>query len=81
MCPNCDKFFDIDDERVEGMDEIRKIIDPRMSRTVFYRKIRPRINHLLMERSQRNPRLRGNKPIYFTFRRFLYAWMIETKII
>ena len=66
-------------ERLEGLDEIRKAIDPTMSRATFFRKWRWRIDPILMEYERywvRKPQVR-----YFTFRRLLWAKMLEKRKI
>ena len=69
----------IDYERLEGLDAIRKAIDPNMSRRTFYRKHRTALKKILMEHDRWW--LRGDRVRYFTFRRLLYEYMIVKKII
>lgn len=62
-------------ERLVGMEQIRRAIDPEMSTRTFYRKWRVRIQPILMEREGwwlRKPRIR-----YFTFRFLLVGLMLE----
>ena len=64
------------DERVEGMEEIRKAIDPHLSHMTFYRKWRPIVDPILMENTdwRTNPERRGR---YFTFRRYILAILLR----
>lgn len=67
------------DERLEGMEAIRMAIDPKMSEATFYRRWRRRIDCILMEYERfwmRDPPIR-----YFTYRRLLYARMLECRKI
>lgn len=68
----------IDDERIEGMDNIRKYIDPDMTVATFYRRWRKYIDPILIERQDW---YRYNRPRYFTFRRYLQALMMKHKKI
>ena len=82
-CPICRVRIDTEDtERLEGMEAIRKYIDPEMSETSFYRYHRKHIDHLLMKRRQilRNRR-RGRKMEYFTFKRLVIHYMLELEEI
>jgi hypothetical protein len=67
------------EERLEGLDAIRIAIDPRMSRRTFFRKWRRHVDPILMEYERwwlRDPPVK-----YFTFRRLLYARMLERRKI
>jgi hypothetical protein len=67
------------EERLEGLDAIRKAIDPKMSRRTFFRNWRRHVDPILMEYERwwlRDPPIR-----YFTFRRLLYARMLERRKI
>jgi hypothetical protein len=62
------------DERIDGLDAIRRAIDPKMSPATFTRKWRMRVEPILMEYERfylRDPPVR-----YFTFRRLLYGLML-----
>ncbi len=67
-------------ERLEGLVEIRKAIDPKMSKTTFYRNHRKKFDHILIERKnwwrRRPPACR-----YFTFRVLLYHYLIENRLL
>jgi hypothetical protein len=68
-----------DPERLEGMDAIREVIDPNMSKSTFYRRHRKDIEYILIERENW-----WKKPVrckYFTFRRLLYAYMLNKKVV
>jgi hypothetical protein len=58
-------YYDIH-ERLEGMDEIRKAINPKMSKSTFYRRHRKGLDDILIERSYWL-RLRPRAFRYFTF--------------
>ena len=65
----------LENERLEGLDAIRKAIDPKMSETTFYRRWRWYIAPILIEYErwwERNPQYR-----YFTWRRLLYKMILE----
>jgi hypothetical protein len=67
------------EERIEGLDAIRKAIDPKMSRRTFFRKWRRHVDPILLEYERwwlRDPPVR-----FFTFRRLLYARMLEKRKI
>ena len=67
------------EERLEGLDAIRRAIDPQMSRRTFYRKWRWRIDCILMEYERywlRDPPIR-----YFTFRRLLAVIILRKRKI
>ena len=67
-------------ERLEGMDEIRKAIYPTMSKSTFYLRHRKNIEYLLMERVdhwRRRPRVCK----YFTFREFIYHYLIDKRLL
>ena len=74
---DADRF--LADERLEGLDEIRRAIDPTMSERTFRRKWRRRIDCILMEHE--NWWLRPDKKRYFTFRRLLYGQMLRHRKI
>jgi hypothetical protein len=62
-------------ERIEGIDNNIKFIDPKMSRSSFYRKWRPYVEPITME----YPRwwLRDPPTRYLTYRRLLIAIMLD----
>ena len=67
------------DERVEGMEEIRNVVDPKMGMTTFYRKWRRYLEPIIMEYSQwwrRPDRIR-----YFSFCRLILGRMIQRRRI
>jgi len=67
-------YNDLSDERLEGMDAIRRYIDPRMSSETFYRYWRKRLEPILMEHPQWGKHKRGR---YFTYKRLVLAVMLE----
>ena len=65
----------LENERLEGLEAIRKAIDPKMTERTFYRKWRWYLEPILIEYDQwwmRKPRVR-----YFTWRRLLYKMILE----
>ena len=66
----------IDHERLEGLVEIRRAIDPEMTSYTFYKYWRRYLDPILIERTKFS--VRGeNKPRYFTYRRLLYAMVLQ----
>lgn len=75
---------DWDHERLEGLEQIRKFIDPLMSRSTFYRKHRVALMPYLIERDGywQKDRFAGKpKPRYFTFKRLVVYYMLRRKRI
>jgi hypothetical protein len=64
--------------RIEGLEAIREFLDPYMSRSYFYRHIRPELDSILLKRRRRP---NSSVPRYYTFEPLLIAWMIRKKII
>jgi hypothetical protein len=84
-CPFCERQIEtdlIDKERLEGIGEIRKFIDPMMSERTFYRKHRQGIEHLLIKR-EKVARFGGKprKPSFFTWKRLVIAYLLEREQI
>lgn len=66
------------DERISGLDAIRREINPYMSRTTFYRRHRRGIDFILFEDIDH---WRTGRPRFFTTRRLLYYYMIGRRKI
>jgi hypothetical protein len=60
----------VEQEILNGLEEIRKYWDPYMSRDYFFRHVRPHLNSILFKRRYW-PRLRENIPQYYTYRRLV----------
>jgi hypothetical protein len=71
------------EDRLCGMDEIRRAIDPDMSVKTFYKYWRRKVDPIVMERRGWRTMARMGKPSYryFTFRRLLYAIMLRERKI
>ena len=66
------------DERIEGLDAIRKVLSPHMSRTTFYKRHRYRMSYILFEDRDW---WRNGRPKFFTFRRLILDYMVKTNKI
>ena len=66
------------DERIEGLDAIRKVINPHMSRSTFYKRHRPHLDYILLEDTDA---LRKNRPRFFTWRRLILSYMLKRRKI
>jgi hypothetical protein len=71
------------EDRLDGLDAIRIAIDPYMSRTIFYRRWRRKVDPILIERRGWNTAQRLGKPSfrYFTYRRLLYPLLLRERRI
>jgi hypothetical protein len=72
--PIKDILAEKDPERLEGFEEIRRYIDPWMSRTTFYRYHRHRLEPYLYIRPRHWAK---HLPRYFTFKRLLMVYMLR----
>lgn len=82
ICPYCHKSFPCwgaDDERLHGLDAIRKFMNPKMSLSRFHQYHRPRMESILMKYHQwwRKP----GRMKYFTYKRLVIAYMMKAKDI
>lgn len=66
----------MEDDRLEGMEAIREYIDPNMPKSTFYRKIRPHLDSILIEREYQYDR---SKPRYFTFKNMVQMFLLKIK--
>jgi hypothetical protein len=66
------------DERIEGLDAIRAVINPHMSRSAFYRRHRQALDYILLVDVDH---WRTGRPKYFTFRRLIYHYMLKQRKI
>lgn len=73
----------LDDERVEGLEAIRKVIDPTMTEKTFNRHWRRKVDPILMEHKYWYRERRMGRPghKYFTFRRLIYGVMLAERKI
>lgn len=79
-----ERLIDDQGERLEGLEAIRRFIDPTMSRTNFYRYHREALRPFLIER--RNPwRKTGSgsspKPKFFSYKRLLMLYLLKRRVI
>lgn len=65
-------------ERLEGLMEIARFIDPGMSRTTFYRYHREALRPYLLERREY---WKQRKPRYFSYKRLILVYMLRRRII
>jgi len=68
------------EERLDGHDEIRKYIDPEMSRSYYFKNVRPRLEAVLFKRGY-TVRKKGNQTKYFSFKNLIQLFLIRTKEI
>ena len=66
------------DERIEGLDAIRKVINPHMSRSTFYKRHRYHMDYILFEDQDH---WRTGRSKFFTFRRLIYHYMLQVRKI
>ena len=66
------------DERIAGLDAIRKVINPHMSRSAFYRRHRKQLDFILFEDVDA---WRTGRPKFFTYRRLIYFYMLKIRKI
>jgi len=64
------------EERLEGHDQIRAYLDPHMSRSYYFDKVRPRIEPILFKRP---PGKKKNLPRVFTYKDLIQIFMIRVK--
>ncbi len=69
-----------EDDRLEGHDEIRKYIDPKMSRSYYFKHIRPRIDPAIFTRTYIG---RSKRCImkHFSFKKLIQVYLLRTKRI
>ena len=83
ICPNCGENFPDVEERLEGLDEIRRFIDPKMGVTRFSKDHRKPLEPYIMYYTQWFRRTRADrhkkKPKIFSFKRLILAYMIKQK--
>jgi len=72
------EIIERDPGRLEGMEEIRRFIDPYMSERTFYRRVRPKIDAALL---RRKGRIKPGTCRYFTFRSLLKACLVRIGVI
>jgi hypothetical protein len=65
-------------ERLEGLMEIAKFIDPDMSRRTFYRHHREALRPYLLERRDA---WKYRKPRYFSYKRLILLYMLRRRVI
>ena len=65
-------------ERLEGLEEIARFIDPGMSRSTFYREHREALRPYLLERREY---WKGRKPRFFSYKRLILLYMLRRRII
>lgn len=71
-------------ERLEGLNQVRKFLDPTMSMRTFFRKHRRGIEPYLLQRTDywRKNRPGGKpRPRYFSYKRLILLYMIRRRII
>lgn len=76
-------FDEWDGERVEGMEALRKFIDPTMSMRSFYRYHREPLRPFLLERRDAWRKIgpgSSPKPKFFSYKRLL-LYMLKRKVI
>lgn len=66
------------DERIEGLEAIKNIINPHMSMRTFYKRHRPHLDYILFVDKDH---WRRKAPRYFTFRRLVYHYMLSKRVI
>jgi hypothetical protein len=67
-----------DDERLEGLDAIRKFIDPSMCKRTFYQRHREALRPYIVERKYW---WRKKLPQFYSFKRLILLYMLRRKII
>jgi hypothetical protein len=67
-----------EEERLEGIDEIRKFIDPAMSRMTFYRHHREALRPWIVERKFW---WKKRLPQFYSYKRLIMLYMLKRKII
>jgi hypothetical protein len=81
-CPRCQYLiptWPLDDERLEGLDAVRKFLDPTMSRTYFYKHHRHRLDYMLME--YRYWYRRKDNVRFWTWKRLMMAYVIKQRVL
>jgi len=68
------------EERLEGHDQIREYLDPLMSRSYYFTKVRPRLLPILFERHYAT-RSRKNLPKVFTYKDLIQVWLIRARAL
>jgi len=66
------------DDHVEGLDAIRKFLNPHMSASAFYLRHRQAIDYILFVDKEN---WRDNRARFFTTKRLLYHYMLKTRIM
>ena len=69
-----ERFQDLDEELLDGVDAIRRYIDPRMAWETYYRYWKPLLRSVMMERPNFN---KHHRKRYFTYKRLVLAVMLE----
>jgi len=67
-----------DDERLEGLDAIRKFIDPTMSMRTFYNHHREPLRPWIVERKMW---WKKRLPQFYSYKRLILLYMLKRKII
>jgi hypothetical protein len=66
------------DQRIEGLEAIKNIINPHMSMATFFVRHRPNLDYILFIDKDN---WRTNRPKFFTYRRLIYHYMLKTRVI
>jgi hypothetical protein len=67
------------DERIEGLEAIKNIINPRMSMPTFYARHRADIDYILFV--DKDHIRHGKTARFFTFRRLVYHYMLKRRVV
>jgi hypothetical protein len=67
-----------DEERLEGLEAIRKFIDPTMSERTFFRRHREALRPFIVERKMW---WKKRLPQYYSYKRLIMLYMLKRKII